>query len=889
MANPILETKLTIPRARRALVTRTRLVDQLIDGSDVTLTLVSAPAGSGKTTLLTEWAASEAVGSIAWLSLDLEDNRYDSFWAYVIAAFQRVAPQVGAGALSLLERSPASQPALTVLLNDLKSLQSGVSLVLDDYHVIGSVDIHESLAHFLDHLPENVNVVIASRSDPALPLARLRARGELLEIRISDLQFTPAETDTYLTQLMGLSLSPPQLEALEQRTEGWAAALQLAALSMQDLEDVSAFVSDFAGTERYVVDYLVEEVLDRQPNDVRDFLLHTSILSRLTGPLCDAVTERSGGAAMLEKVERDNLLIVPLDARRQWYRYHHLFADVLQERLRAEHPELLAPLHRRASDWYESAGNPSEAIKHALAAEDYGHAADLVEWAIPALRRDRDEATMRTWFEALPPELFASRPVLSVGYVGALLACGELDGVEELLQSAEHWIGGDRDQTEDDVVVANTAELRRLPSAVALYRSAQALMTGKDQHAIAYAGQAFELAGADDHLERGGAAGLLALTHWSRGDLDDAYDNWAIARDNLELAGHSSDVAGCSISMADIRSTQGRLGDALQIYQRGLRIATEGGSSRRGTADMHVGIGEILRERNDLAGARDHLKLAKELGDRNGLPQNLYRSRLLEARLREAEGNLEGAVDPLAEAKQVYFTDFSPDVRPVSAVEARLLVRAGRLSDARRWADASGLSLSDEPTYLREFGHVTLARVLIAEGASLAEVDHFLERLLTSAEEGGRTANVIEILIVLALTRHAADDTETAVASLAYALVLAEPEGFTRIFLDEGDRITPLLRLVAAQANAPAHAANILAKLVGPRRDVGAQRLVDPLTDREREVLQLLSTDMTGPDIARELYISLNTMRTHTKSIYTKLGVGNRRAAMRRAAELDLL
>lgn len=871
MDNPILATKLTIPRRQPSLLDRPRLLDLMSQGESA-LTLVSAAAGSGKTTLLADWAASSDDGSVGWLSLDAEDDRFDRFWTYLIASLQTVTPDIGSAALPLIGRSPT--PAITSLLNDLAALDAELRLVLDDYHVIASADIHEAVAHFIDHLPENMGVVITTRSDPALPLAKWRARGQLTEIRVSDLHFTTSETDTYLTDLMGIPLTRGQLSALEQRTEGWAAALQLAALSMKGLDDVDDFVSGFAGTERYVVDYLVEEVLDRQPEDVRDFLMHTSILSRLTGALCDAVTGGTGGAAMLDRLERDNLLIVPIDTRRQWYRYHHLFADVLEARLRAEQPDRVATLHRRAADWHEGAGNPSEAIRHALAARDHDHAADLVEMAVPAQRRSRDEATMLSWFDALPADLFTHRPVLSVGYVGALLASGRTDRVGDLLDGAERWVGADPSQ----FVVANQDELGRLPSAVALYRSGLALMTGDVDTAVTHATRAFDLAGPEQPLERGGAAGLLALTHWSRGQLDAAFDRWASAVDSLGRAGHHSDMAGCSISMADIRITQGRLSDAVAVYEQGLASATADGEIRRGAADMHVGLGEIFRERNDLDSARSHLQRAQELGDGNGLPQNLYRSRLLEARILEAEGDTVTALDLVAEAKQVYFTDFSPDVRPMAAVEARMLLRAGRLAEARRWAEQSGLSLDDTPGYLNEFGHITLARVGLADGQ---DVGGFLERLLVSAESGERTANVIDSLIVLALAR---DDA----AILGRAVALAEPEGFTRVFLDEGDRLVPLLRAVASSPDAPAHA-EVLAGLTSSQQSPGHQGLIDPLTDRELEVLRLLSTDLTGPDIARELYVSLNTLRSHTKSIYLKLGVGNRRAAVRRAGELGLL
>src|SRR5580693_1527898 len=445
----LLETKFYAPRSRRGLVPRPRLSQRLDRGSALKLVLVSAPAGFGKTTLLTEWLAAgpAAPGDqrlAAWLSLDRGDNDPTSFWTYVIAALRTVAPGVGDSALALLQ-APRPSPierVLTVLLNDLSAVAGEIVLVLDDYHVIDASDVQDGVAFLLDHLPPGLHVVIAGRADPALPLARLRARGELAEIRAAELRFTPDEAAAYLNEMMGLQLTARDVAALEGRTEGWIAALQLAALSMQGRDDMAGFIAGFAGDDRYVVDYLAEEVLQRQPEHVQHFLLQTSILSRLSGPLCDAVTGQGGGKAMLAALERGNLFLVPLDDRRRWYRYHHLFADVLQARLLDEQPGQVPDLHRRASAWYQQNGEPSVAIGHALAAGDFGRAADLVELAIPAMLRSRQEAAVLGWLELLPEEVVRVRPVLSVGFAGALLAGGEFEGVEARLRDAEGWLDG---------------------------------------------------------------------------------------------------------------------------------------------------------------------------------------------------------------------------------------------------------------------------------------------------------------------------------------------------------------------------------------------------------------------------------------------------------------
>src|SRR3954447_13505405 len=471
MSGPLLETKLHAPRRRRTLVSRPRLSERLSRGGESALTLVSAPAGFGKTTLLTEWLAEwmatapPGERSVAWLSLDERDNDPALFWRYLVAAFDRVAPGVGSNALTLLQSPrPAADAVLATLLNDLGAIANDVVLVLDDFHLIGEREVHDGMAFLLEHLPPHIRLVIAGRADPALPLARLRGRGQLLEVRAAELRFTAEEAATYLTDAMGLALTARDVAALEERTEGWIAALQLAALSMQGRDDVAGFIATFAGDDRYIVDYLVEEVLQRQPDSVRTFLLQTSILSRLTGPLCDAVTGQDGGRAMLEALDRGNLFLVPLDDRRRWYRYHHLFADVLQAHLLDEQPHGIGELHWRAGDWYEEHGELSEAVHHALAGEDFERAADLVEPAIPELRRNRQEATLRSWLEALPDELFRVRPVLTMGVVASLMTRGDLEGVEERLRQAEQWLDPASDRAAEMVVV-DEAEFRTLPNA----------------------------------------------------------------------------------------------------------------------------------------------------------------------------------------------------------------------------------------------------------------------------------------------------------------------------------------------------------------------------------------------------------------------------------------
>jgi ATP/maltotriose-dependent transcriptional regulator MalT len=909
MPAPLLETKLYLPRPRDGAVRRPRLSERLERGSAAKLVLVSAPAGFGKTMLLAEWLATRPAGptegrAAAWLSLDRGDNSPATFWTYVIAALRTVAPEVGARELALLSspQPPPIHPVLTTLLNDLVATGREIVLVLDDYHVIDSREVQDAVTFLLEHLPPRLHLVIASRADPAVPLARLRALGELLEIRASELRFTPDETAEYLSTVVGLQLGAPEVAALEERTEGWIAALQLAALSMQGRDDVAGFIAGFTGNDRYIVDYLVQEVLERQAPPVRDFLLRTSLLTRLNGALCDAVTGQDGGSSILASLERANLFLVPLDDQRRWYRYHHLFADVLHARLLDEQPGEVPDLNRRASAWYELNGEPPEAIRHALAAGDVARAADLVELAIPAMRRTRQEALMRRWLEALPDEMIRVRPVLSVECAAAAMVRGEVEGVEERLRDAERWLGTSigvpregRDQAA--MVVADHRELERLPGAIALYRAGSALLRGDVRETEAHARRALGLVDDDDHLGRGGAATLLGLACWTSGDLEGAERWYGEGMASLERAGHLSDMLGAAIALADIRIAQGRIREAMRTFERGLEVATRlPGVVLRGAADMHVGMSSLLRERNHLDAALRHLSTSLELGEPAGLPQNPYRWRVAMSGVREAQGDVGGALDLLDEAERLYVGDFSPDVRPVPAVRARAWIRQGRLDEALGWARDRRLSVEDDLSYVQEYEHITLARALLARYAreraerDIDEVTELLERLLRAGEEGSRTGSVVEILVLQALAGRMRRSSPAALVSLDRALALAEPEGYVRVFVDEGALMAALLRAAAQRLTLHDYVGRLLTAFdgAGHRSASARRRLAEPLTERELDVLRLLRSDLGGPEIARELVVSLSTVRTHTRNIYAKLGVSTRRAAVRRAEELDL-
>jgi LuxR family maltose regulon positive regulatory protein len=807
------------------LVERPRLVKRLDEGLRLghRLTLISAPAGFGKTTLLSEWvhvigrvsppitAIGKATPPLAvapgppiragWLSLDESDNDPAHFLAYFIAALSRVEgieATIGERALGMLQspQPPPSEAILTSLINEVATVPDRIILVLDDYHLIEAQLIPDALSFLLEHLPVNMHLVIATREDPYLPLARLRARGQLTELRAADLRFTPDEAATFLNQVMGLSLSAEEVTALETRTEGWIAGLQMAALSMQGRADTGSFIQAFTGSHHFILDYLIEEVLQRQPERVRSFLVQTSILDRLSGPLCDAVrfggakspssyegtavTGQEDGRGMLEALERGNLFVVPLDDRRQWYRYHHLFADVLQARLMEEQPDRVPTLHRRASEWYEENGSPADAVRHALAAEDFERVADLAELAWPAMDESFQSATWLGWVKALPDELVRARPVLSVGYAQALLDGGELEAGEARLRDAERWLDTTADMAERPelpsgetrpfnkfrassersrrMVVVDEEQFRSLPATIATARAYHAQALGDVSGNVKYARRALDLLPEDDYIRRGAVAALLGVAHWASGDLEAAHRALADAMADFQVAGSILFAISGSYALADIRMAQGRLREAVRTYEQSLQLTAEQGEPvLRGTADLYLGLCELHRERGDMEAATQHLLRSEELGEQAALPDWPCRLRLAQARIKQVRGDLDGALDLLGEAERLYYRTLIPDVRPIAALKTRVWVGQGRLSEALGWARERDLSVDDDLSYLREFEHLTLVRVLIARynsdrvERSIHEAMGLLERLLQAAEEGGRTGSVIEILALQAL------------------------------------------------------------------------------------------------------------------------------------------
>jgi LuxR family maltose regulon positive regulatory protein len=894
------------------------------------LTLISAPAGFGKTTLASVWV--HTVGAhrdeplqVAWLSLDEGDNDPIRFLAYFVAALQTIEASVGKGALSALQspQPPPTEAVLTSLINEIAAIPGRMILVLDDYHLIEAQPIHGALTFLLEHLPPQMHLGLATREDP--PLARLRARGQLTELRVADLRFTHSEAAEFLNTRVGLNLSAEDIAALETRTEGWIAGLQMAALSMQGHQDAAGFIKSFTGSHRFVMDYLVEEVLQRQPEHVRGFLLQTSILDKLCGPLCDAVrfglaetpsssfgtavTGREDGRGILETLERGNLFVVPLDDQRRWYRYHHLFADVLQAHLMEEQPHQVPALHRRASKWYEQNDLPADAVRHALAAEDFERAAGLIELAWPAMDIGFQSATWLGWVKALPDELVRTRPVLSVGYAWALLDGGEMEAAEARLRDAERWLEPTVDVNErpeppsSEMAVVDKELFRSLPASIATARAYRAQALGDIPGTVKYARRALKLTPEEDHLRRFQAAALLGLTYWTSGDLEAANRSFADFIMDMLITGNIPEAFGTTYVLADIKVALGRLHEALSTYEQSLQFAADQGEPMLvGMPDLYRGMSEVYREWGDLETAERHLLTGKKLGEQAALTDWQHRLYVTQAQMKQIQGDLDGALDLLDEAERLHIRNPLPDVRPVAALMARIWVAQGRLDKALGWARERGLSVNDDISYLHEFEHITLARVLIARykrdrvERSIHEAMGLLERLLKATEEGGRTGSVIEILVLQALAHEAQGDIPPAVVSLERALTLAEPEGYVRIFVDEGPPMAALLREAAKHDTAPNYVnqlraafekASAFGKAEGKRPVT--QLLIEPLSERELEVLDLLRTELNGPEIARELMVSLNTMRTHTKNIYGKLSVNNRRAAVRRAEELDLL
>ena len=888
MLGPLLTAKLFIPPPRRRFVPRPRLLDQLNRGLHRKLTLISAPAGFGKTTLAAAWIAA-CDRPAAWLTPDEGDSDPTRFLTYLVAALQTIAVDFGRELLNVLQSGsgPPGEAILTLLLNEIAAIPDDFVLVLDDYHLIDAQVVDEMLAFLLEHLPPQMHLLLTTREDPNLPLARYRVGGQLNELRVADLRFSPAEAAEFLNRAMDLDLTVEEIAALESRTEGWIAGLQMAALSLQGRAETTEFIQAFTGSHHFVMDYLVEEVLQRQPPDVRDFLLQTSILKRLSGPLCTAVTDQENSQGVLERLDRGDLLIVPLDERRHWYRYHHLFADVLQARALLEQPERMPVLHRRASIWYEESGSAADAIRHALAAHDFERAANLVERAWPEMNQHFQEGAWLRWANELPPEVIGARPVLCLNYAWALLNRGQLEASEAHLQTVERWVAAEETAVP---IIADEGQYKTLPASLAAARSFQAQARGDVSATVQHGRRALELYTPENHLARGVAAAILGLAYLTNGELEEAHTTLAGGMVDMQAAGNILFALRGTYILADIRLAQGRLREAIRTYEQYLQLAAQHGESAlRGTADLHLRLSELYIEQGNEHAAAEQLRRGAELGGKGATPVWRYRLHLAQARSKMAQGDLDGALAQLDAAERCYVRTPVPDLHPIPALKARVWIAQGRLDEARAWAIREGLSVEDDLSYVREFEHITLARLLEAQ-AFHDRASDFLQRLLGAAEEGGRMGSALEILLLQALAFQAQDDMPRALAALDGALALGAPQGYVRLFVDEG---TPMARLLSSTLDRglqPDYTRMLLAAFEPvPPTPPGPQPLIEPLSLRELEIMGLIAQGLSNRQISERLFLALSTVKGHNGRIFAKLAAQNRTEAVARARELGLL
>ncbi len=897
----LLATKLAVPLVRTDLVIRERLVRRIEDAKRHRLTLVAAPAGFGKTTLLASWIHGAGI-PFGWVTLDSGDDDLIRFWIYTITAIERVFPGVGVGALALLKlpQSPPIEAVLIALINSVAQATSDGVLILDDFHLVSSPVVLGSVSFLIDNLPSRLHLVIATRADPALPMARLRTRGQLIEIRAADLRFTSDEAATFLNRAVGSSLSSSDVSALETRTEGWIAGLQLAALSLQGHDDVGGFVKAFTGSHRFVVDYLAQEVLARLPAPVQSFLLETSILDRLTGSLAEAVTGQSDGDRTLEQLEQANLFLVPLDDERRWYRYHQLFADVLRHRVQRAQPHRVPELHSSASAWFEEQGFVREAIKHALAADDVARYVALVDRAAPSFLGRGEIVTVRGWLAAIPLDLIRARTRLAVIQGWLLYFEGELDSAEALLQNIE-----------SQIAESGSAESEAL-GAIATIRAFIAL--NRDDHASAsrFARQALDQLPRDDAL-RGIVTLNLGWVNWLAGDIEAAI---RAILESLELCRSAENLFGVFIATAELarlRMVQGKLGEAERVFQEGLRLVSDHEGPLPASGLAYVGFGDLLRERNDLESASRYLnqgvKLCEDLGNVGVTLQGLMSIALLE----QARGSPGASMEACEEARRLIEQHRLSRAlfEMYGALRAHLLLRQGRVADAVSWArdlDVESAALSRMPGYLVP---VTRARVFLAE-RQFDKALTLLDSIRRTTERDGRWATWIEITALRAIALDSRGDGDAAVSTLATAIARAEPEGYVRIFVDEGAPILPLLARLRDALQATATGTDRLGGTYVDRLIDAIQAEIDrvlrplepvapgasspatascpeTLSERESEVLRLIAEGCSNREIADRLVIAVSTVKWYVNNIYAKLGVDSRTKAIARARATNLL
>ena len=881
MDPPLLVTKLFAPPRRRDRVHRPRLLKKLDQGLTRKLTLISAPAGYGKTTLLSDWMHGIEIAS-AWLSLDPGDNDPNRLLQHLRAAIRQMEPAVVEGPINPSPQQPPLSSQLTTLINDLaeSAEENKHALILDDYHCIESKVIHDGVEFLLEHLPSNLHLVIGTRYDPPVRLSRFRAQDQLIELRARDLTFTPDEARAYLTARTGNRLSDADIVTLQQRTEGWIVGLQLAALSLRDRDEVTRFIRDFSGSHRHVLDYLTDEVLDQQTPEVRDFLLRTSILDRLCGPLCDAVTDGTDGQERLDALEAANLFVVPLDDERNWYRYHHLFAELLRHRLRQTLPEETANLHHKAADWLEAEGMTGEAIDHALKAGDPTRAATLVEaYAFEALDRGQ-LVTLNSWLNALPNDLVAGRPWLSLFLAWTKMLSGHTEGVEEHLASVEasgYASGSDREEIEGNLLALQTH--------LAAFRGDAASAQSLGRQAL------IKLPPERDNV-RSSVALTLGGSCLLNNDLKGADEAFHEAVDLASRAGNPHVAVPALSAIAWLQIGRGELRQAATTCHRAEALAT----NRQGkplpvAAQAYANLVDLHYEWNELEQAEHHLEQTLRSVAHWGNPDVLIRSRVSQARLAITRGELDAARQALEQADGVTASPWPGTSSLRTDGRLRLWQARGDEAALKRWLGTGAPDLEAEPSFLYETTYLGLARVLIAAGDPNVALA-LLQRWLEAAEAKGRIGSTIALGTLRSLAEDRLERSEDATKSLRRALYLAESEGYLRTFIDEGSALIPVLENVAAGGDASSYARKILAVIesqsVGRSND-RLPPLIEPLSPRESTVLRLLSGGMSNKEIARELDLSVNTVKVHTQNIYGKLAVKSRLQAVQRARDLKLI
>ncbi len=873
MLDRLLETKFHTPIWRSNGVIRPRLLDQLQAGliEQRKLTLVASPAGYGKTTLITSWLNSfSGPTRNIWLSLEKSDNEPARFLAYWTTAWSRISDFELENILELLDapQLPPFQNILDEVINPLAGLKEPVILVLDDYHIITNPLIHEMLEYFLEHQPQQTHLVIITRSDPPLPLARLRARSQMVEIRASDLRFTEEEASHFFNQSMQLVLEEKDIQSLEIRTEGWAVGMQLAALALKNLPDPQDFVETFRGSHRYVLDYLAEEVIRQQRDDLREFLIQTSILERFNAESCEAVTGYANSQDLLSELEQANLFLIPLDDDRIWYRYHHLFADFLRTELSKAETE---KLYKKAALWHEQNDLLSEAVGYAIASSDLEFLADVID---RGLKKDAIWSTgnltlYANWLDALPSQAFQSRPALSLNASHILYLLGNFDLAEKQIDQAEHTLNA----------LPSSPEKERMLALASLYRGSIAAVRGDTGQAIERITFAQERLPKENHLQHARGFFSLALAYQLSGQTELAVEIFLKSSEEAQAAGVLSLAIHALGSAAQVQISQGQLSRAEQACQGAIQIAGGKGLPPLGLAESI--LGSIALERNDLAAAEEFLQNGIALSHRGGLIDDMLLGLSVLARLQAYQGQISNAFETAQEVNTI-IQGFGVERMTILAAAyiANLQLYMGQERAAAQWAlEYQAVRASQQ----REFAELTLVRVLLKTG-DRENVPSILDALLKRRQTQGRVRTRMEIMILMALFHRAEEDIPAAVDWLSQALELAAPEGFIRIFLDDGEALLDLLP--KARQAAPELVDAILGSLQIESGKTPLDQLPEPLSEQETRVLGLIVAGNSNQEIADELVISVGTAKWHVHNILQKLGVSNRSQAIARAREL---